>query len=86
MKRGNTSHETKNRPEPLIISACVNSGKPEPIRVLQSTKIPELGHIFRGVPTRFRTNLFQKTFRVLSITEEKGIQVFHLTTDVTERR
>ena len=42
--------------------------------------------IFRGVPKRFRTNLFQKTLRVVSISKEKGINVFHCTTDVTERR
>jgi hypothetical protein len=35
------------------------------------------------VPTRFRTNLFQKTLRVESISVEKGINVFHCTTDVT---
>ena len=87
MKRGNTSsHESKSKLEPLIISARINSGKPEPIRVLQSTKVPELDQIFRGVPTRFRTNLFQKAFRVVSITVERGIQVFHCTTDVTWRR
>jgi hypothetical protein len=84
MKRGNiTSHETKSKPEPLIIRARINSGKPEPIRVLHSTKLPELGHTFQGVPTRFTTNLFRKTFRVESITEENGTPVFHCTTDVT---
>lgn len=87
MKRANTSsQEAKSKPEPLVIRARINSGKPEPIRVLHSTKVPELGHIFRGVPTRFRTNLFQKTFRVESITEENGISVFHCTTDVTGSR
>lgn len=87
MKRGSiSSNETKTKPEPLIIRARINSGEPEPIRVLRSTKAPELDQIFRGVPTRFRTNLFQKAFRVVSITVERGIQVFHCTTDVTERR
>lgn len=86
MKRGNaSSHETKTKPEALIIRARINGGKPEPIRMLHSSKEPELGQIFRGVPTRFRTNLFQKTFRVESISEEKGINVFHCTTDVTWR-
>jgi hypothetical protein len=86
MKRGNvSSHETKSKPDALIIRARINGGKPEPIRMLQSSKEPELGQIFRGVPARFRTNLFQKTFRVESISEEKGINVFHCTTDVTGR-
>jgi hypothetical protein len=84
MKRGNvSSHETKTKPEALIIRARINSGEPEPIRVLRSFKAPELDQIFRGVPTRFRTNLFQKAFRVVSIIVERGIQVFHCTTDVT---
>jgi hypothetical protein len=84
MKRGNaSSHETKTKPEALIIRARINGGGPESIRVLRSTEDPELGDIFRGVPTRFKTNLFQKTFRVESISEEKGINVFHCTTDVT---
>ncbi len=87
MKRGSiSSHETKTKPEPLIIRARINSGQPEPIRVLHSAKAPELDAIFRGVPMRFRTNLFQKAFRVVSISKEKGIDVFHCTTDVTERR
>ena len=89
MKRGNTSHKTNSKPEtkpePLVIRARINGGKPEPIRVLQSTKEPELDHIFRGVPTRFRTNLFQKAFRVVSITLEGGVQVFHCTTDTGTR-
>jgi hypothetical protein len=86
MKRGNDSRlDTKTKPEPLVISARINSGKPEPIRVLHSTKEPELDQIFRGVPTRFKTNLFQKTLRVVSISLEKGINVFHCTTDVTWR-
>ena len=86
MKRGNiSSRETNTKPEALIIRARVNGGKPEPIRVLRSTKDPELGEVFRGVPTRFKTNLFQKTLRVESISEEKGINVFHCTTDVTWR-
>jgi len=84
MKRGNvSSRETKTKPEPLIIRARINSGEPEPIRMLRSTKVPELDEIFRGVPKRFRTNLFQKTLRVVSISKEKGINVFHCTTDVT---
>jgi hypothetical protein len=87
VKRGNIRNgETKTRPEPLIIRARINSGGPEPIRVLRSTEAPKLDEIFRGVPTRFRTNLFQKVFRVVSISKEKGINVFHCTTDVAERR
>ena len=86
MKRGKvSSHETKTKQEALIIRTRINGGKPEPIRMLHSSKEPELGQIFRGVPTRFRTNLFQKTFRVESISEEKGINIFHCTTDVTWR-
>ena len=86
MKRGKVSSDkTKNKPDALIIRARINGGKPEPIRVLRSNKEPELGAVFRGVPTRFKTNLFQKTFRVESISEEKGIHVFHCTTDVTWR-
>ena len=86
MKRGNaSSRATKTKPEPLIIRARINGGGPEPIRVLRSTEDPELGEIFRGVPTRFKTNLFQKTLRVESISVEKGINVFHCTTDVTWR-
>ena len=84
MKRGNvSSRETKTKPDPLIIRARINRGEPEAIRVLRSIRAPELGQIFRGVPTRFRTNLFQKTLRVESISVEKGINVFHCTTDVT---
>lgn len=84
MKRGNiSSRESKSKPDPLIIRARINGGGPEPIRVLRSTEDPELGEIFRGVPTRFKTNLFQKTLRVESISVEKGINVFHCTTDVT---
>src|SRR5258708_30441105 len=86
MKHGKvSSHEAKTKPEALIIRARINSGAPEPIRVLRSTKEPELGDIFRGVPKRFKTNLFQKTLRVESISAEKGINVFHCTTDVTWR-
>jgi len=89
MKRANTSPATKRKPEtkpePLVISARINNGKPEPIRVLQSTKEPALDQIFRGVPTRFRTNLFQKALRVVSITLESGVQVFHCTTDTGRR-
>ena len=84
MKRGNvSSRETKTKPDPLIIRARINRGEPEAIRVLRSIRAPELGQIFRGVPTRFRTNLFQKTLRVESISVEKGINVFHCTTNVT---
>ena len=87
MKRGNVgTRETKTKPEPLIIRARINSGEPEPIRMLRSIKAPEIDEIFRGVPKRFHTNLFQKTLRVVSISKEKGINVFHCTTDVTERR
>jgi hypothetical protein len=86
MKRSKIiSHEANTKPEALVIRARINSGKPEPIRVLRSTKEPELGEVFRGVPTRFRTNLFQKALRVESISVEKGINVFHCTTDVTGR-
>jgi hypothetical protein len=87
MKRGNVSSgETKTKPKPLIIRARINSGQPEPIRVLRSDKAPELDAIFRGVPMRFSTNLFQKVFRVVSISKEKRMDVFHCSTDVTERR
>jgi hypothetical protein len=87
MKRGSaSSHETKTKPEALIIRARINSGEPEPIRMLRSSKEPKLGEVFRGVPIRFRTNLFQKTLRVESISVEKGINVFHCTTDVTGGR
>lgn len=86
MKRRNvSSRETKSKPDPLIIRARINGGEPEPIRVLRSTEDPELGEVFRGVPTRFKTNLFQKTLRVESISVEKGKNVFHCTTDVTWR-
>ena len=84
MKRGKgNKDEPKTKPDPLIIRARINGGKPEPIRMLNASKAPELGEIFRGVPTRFKTNLFQKTLRVESVSEEKGINVFHCTTDVT---
>jgi hypothetical protein len=83
MKRETSSKEETNKPEPLIIRARINSGEPEPIRMLKSSKEPGLGDIFRGVPTRFKTNLFQKTLRVESISIEKGKNVFHCTTDVT---
>jgi hypothetical protein len=87
VKRGSvSSRETKTKPEPLIIRARINGGAPEPIRVLKSTKAPELSEVFRGVPTRFRTNTFQKTLRVVSISMESGINVFHCTTDATENR
>lgn len=77
MKRGNvSSHETKTKPKPLIIRARINGGAPEPIRVLRSDKAPELDQIFRGVPTRFRTNLFQETLRVVSISKEKELIFF----------
>jgi hypothetical protein len=86
MKRDKISSlEAKTKPEALIIRARINSGQPEPIRMLRSSKEPELGEVFRGVPTRFRTNFFQKTLRVESISAEKGINVFHCTTDVTGR-
>jgi len=84
VKPGNVSKdEIKNKPEALIIRARINSGEPELIRMLKASKEPELGGIFRGVPTRFKTNVFKKTFRVESISVERGINVFHCTTDVT---
>lgn len=83
MKRARVSNdESKTKPEPLVISARINSGKPESIRVLRSTKEPALGDVFRGVPVRFSTNLFQKTLRVLNISVERGKSVFHCSTDV----
>jgi hypothetical protein len=86
MKRAKVSKdETKTKPDPIIIRARINSGNPEPIRMLQASKEPELGEIFRGVPSRFKTNLFRKTFRVESVSKEKGRNVFHCTTDVTGR-
>jgi hypothetical protein len=86
VKRRNVSKdEAKTKPDPLIIHARINGGKPEPVRMLNSDKDPELGQVFRGVPARFRTNLFQKTFRVESISDEKGTNVYHCTTDVTWR-
>jgi hypothetical protein len=87
VKRGKvSSREIKSKPDALIIRARINGGEPELIRVLRSTKVPELGQIFRGVPTRFSTNAFQKILRVDAMSEEKGINVFHCTTDVTEFR
>ena len=84
MKRGKVSNsETKSKPDPFIIRARINGDKPEPIRMLRSNEEPELGEVFRGVPTRFKTNLFQKTLRVESISREDGINVFHCTTDVS---
>src|SRR5260370_3497723 len=84
MKQAKVSKDgTKTKSDPNIIRARINSGNPEPIRMLQGSKEPELGEIFRGVPTRFETNLFRKTFRVESISVEKGKHVFHCTTDVT---
>jgi hypothetical protein len=86
MKRAKVSKdETKTKPEALTIRARINGGGPEPIRVLRSTEDPELGEIFQGVPTRFKTNLFRKTFRVEAVSKEKGRNVFHCTTDVTGR-
>ena len=83
MKRESvSSHNTEAKPKPLIIRACINSGKPESIRVLRSTKEPTVGEVFRGVPIRFRTNLFQKTLRVLNISVERGKSIFHCSTDV----
>jgi hypothetical protein len=84
MKRAKVSKdETKTKPEPIIIRTRINSGNPESIRMLQASKEPELGEVFRGVPRRFKTNLFRKTLRVESISTEKGRNVFHCTTDVT---
>jgi len=52
---------------------------PNPFGVLRSIEIPELGEVFRGVPTRFKTNLFQKALRVESVSNENGIGIFHCT-------
>ena len=78
-----TRETTKSKQEPLVIRARINSGEPESIRVLHSNKAPELSQIFRGVPIRFSTNLFQKALRVVSISVEKGVNVFHCTTDAS---
>ena len=82
MKRGNVgSRETKSRPDPIIIRARVNDTKPEPVRVLRSTQVPEVGDRFQGVPTRHGTkNTFQKTLRVLDITDDDGVKTFICTT------
>jgi hypothetical protein len=82
MKRGNvSSRESKNKPDPIIIRARVNDIKPEPVRVLHSTQVPEVGDRFQGVPTRHGTkNTFQKTLRVLDITDDDGVKTFICTT------
>ena len=82
MKRGNvSSRESKVKPDPIIIRARVNDVKPEPVRVLRLTQDPEVGDTFRGVPTRLGSkNTFQKTLRVLDITEDDGIKTFVCTT------
>ena len=82
MKRGDvSSRESKVKPEPIIIRARVNDTKPEPVRVLRSTQAPEIGESFRGVPTRHGTkNTFQKTLRVLDITDDDGVKTFICTT------
>ncbi len=82
MKRGNvSSRESKVRPDPLIIRARVNDTKPEPVRVLRSTQAPEVGDRFQGVPTRHGSkNTFQKTLRVLDITDDDGVKTFVCTT------
>ena len=82
VKRGNvSSRETKSRPDPIIIRARVNDTKPEPVRVLRFTQAPEIGDRFQGVPTRLGTkNTFQKTLRVLDITEDDGVKTFVCTT------
>jgi len=82
VKRGNvSSRETKSKPDPIIIRARVNDIKPEPVRVLRSTQAPEIGERFQGVPTRHGTkNTFQKTLRVLDITDDDGVKTFVCTT------
>jgi hypothetical protein len=82
MKRGNvSSRESKVRAEPIIIRARVNDTKPEPVRVLRSTHVPEVGDRFQGVPTRHGTkNTFQKTLRVLDIIDDNGLKTFICTT------
>ena len=85
MKNGKASRDRTKKPEALVIRARINGGPPEPIRVLRLIEVPELDEVFQGVPTRFKTNLFQKTLRVESIFVEKGVDVFHCTTDVTWR-
>jgi len=82
MKRGNvSSRETKVKPDPIIIRARVNDTKPEPVRVLRSTQVPEVGDRFQGVPTRHGTkNTFQKTLRVLDIKDDNGLKLFICTT------
>jgi hypothetical protein len=77
MKRDNVSEdETTTKPDALIIRARINGGEPEPIRMVKSSREPGLDEIFRGVPTRFKTNLFQKSLRVESISVEKGKMFF----------
>ena len=82
MKRGNmSSRESKSKPDPIIILARVNDIKPEPVRLLHSTQVPEVGDTFRGVPTRLGSkNTFQKTLRVLDIKDDDGLKTFICTT------
>jgi hypothetical protein len=82
MKRGNvSSRESKSKPDPIIIRARVNDTKPEPVRVLRSNRAPEIGDSFRGVPTRHGSkNTFQKTLRVLDITDDDGLKTYICTT------
>jgi hypothetical protein len=82
MKRGNvSSRESKVKPDPIIIRARVNDTKPEPVRVVRSTQVPEIGDRFQGVPTRHGPkNTFQKTLRVLDIIEDNGLKTFICTT------
>ena len=82
MKRANvSSRESKVRPDPIIIRARVNDVKPEPVRVLKLTHAPEIGDRFQGVPTRHGTkNTFQKTLRVLDISDDDGVKTFICTT------
>ena len=82
MKRGNvSSRESKIKPKPIIIHARVNDTKPESVRVLKLTHAPEIGDRFQGVPTRHGTkNTFQKTLRVLDITDDDGVKTFICTT------
>jgi hypothetical protein len=82
MKRANvSSRESKVRPPALTIRCRINDGNPQPVRVLKRQQAPEVGQSFQGVPERFgRKNTLQRTLRVLNITEEDGIKIFHCTT------
>jgi hypothetical protein len=82
MKRANvSSRETNSKLDPIVIRARVNDTKPEPVRVLRSTQVPEVGDRFQGVPTRHGSkNTFQKTLRVLDIIDDNGLKTFICTT------